>query len=100
MRDYSDLIFGLINEEKNKKLVLKQKYVSIVNFFNDKNNFLWHFLGENNSKNVYTSLSFIAHNLNEKYYGKEKTKKSYDKFKNFSDILNNLDIKKSHENLK
>lgn len=89
IRDYSDVIFALSKNE-NKKV--KEKYKSVLEYIKTTN-FISIFI---NGADEYNAISLSLHNLNGYNYGKEKTKKSFEKY----NLFNKAIVENSVESIK
>lgn len=97
MRDYSDLIFGIISNDKSK-FSIKKEYEHVWEKI-QKSKFLCVFI---NGKKEYSALSLTLHNLSQHYFGDNAFKESfiiYDKFNEALKIVNINELRKDFEEI-
>ncbi len=83
MRDYSDILYGLLNKKENGKIIKVENYLKIQEYI-DSTKFISAFMGSE----AFNALSLTLHNFNEHYYGKEKFNKSFSKYPEFNTAIN------------
>ncbi len=96
MRDYSNILYQLLNKIEGKKIIPVEKHLKIKEYI-DSTKFISVFMGSKE----FTALSLSLHNHNILDYGNLKYDESFSKYKEFDNVIHYDidDIRHEFENI-